>query len=100
MAGQDDQSVAIWHQTTTAVRDKPSNRYDANWGQSTMGIKSVTIRNSYWWMAGTSIVQRALDNQWLTEQGVPSLRQRWIDMHYGKQNEQFNPQAINPTGIG
>jgi len=25
-----------------AVRDKPSKRYDANWGQSTMGIKSVT----------------------------------------------------------
>jgi hypothetical protein len=50
-------------------------------------------------MAGTSIVQRALDNQWLTEQGVPSLRQRWIEMHYGKHNEQFNPQAVNLTGI-
>jgi hypothetical protein len=44
-------------------------------------------------------VQRALDNQWLTEQGVPSLWQRWIEMHYGKQNEQFNPQAVNLTGI-
>ena len=39
-----DQSAAIWHQTKTAVRDKPSKRYDANWGQSTMGIKSVTAR--------------------------------------------------------
>ena len=50
-------------------------------------------------MAGTSIVPRALDNQWLTEQGVPSLRQQWIEMHYGKQNEQFNPEAVNLTGI-
>jgi hypothetical protein len=37
-----NQSAAIWLQTTTAVRDKPSKRYDANWEQSTMGIKSVT----------------------------------------------------------
>ena len=61
--------------------------------------KASRCRRGYWWMAGTSIVQRALDNQWLTEQGVPSLRQRWIDMHYGKPNEQFNPQAVNLTGI-
>jgi RNA-directed DNA polymerase len=61
--------------------------------------KASRCRRGYWWMAGTSIVQRALDNQWLTEQGVPSLRQRWIEMHYGKQNEQFNPQAVNLTGI-
>jgi len=61
--------------------------------------KASRGRRGYWWMAGTSIVQRALDNQWLTEQGVPSLRQRWIEMHYGKQNEQFNPQAVNLTGI-
>jgi hypothetical protein len=50
-------------------------------------------------MAGTGIVQRALDNQWLTEQGVWSLRQQWIEIHYGQQNEQLNPQAVNLTGI-
>ena len=47
MAGQDDQTAAIGHQTMMSVRDEPSKRYDANWGQSfalahTMGIKSVT----------------------------------------------------------
>ena len=49
-------------------------------------------------MAGTSLVQRALDNRWLTERGVPSLRQQWIEMHYGKQNEHFDPAAVNLTG--
>ena len=49
-------------------------------------------------MAGTSIVQRALNNRWLTERGVPSLKQQWIEMHYGKQNAQFNPAAVNLTG--
>jgi hypothetical protein len=34
----------------------------------------------------------------LTERGVPSIRQQWIEMHYGKQNEQFNPAAVNLTG--
>jgi len=50
-------------------------------------------------MAGNSFVQRALDNQWLTGQGVPSLRQQRIEMHYGKQNEQVNSEAVNLTGI-
>jgi hypothetical protein len=30
-------------------------------------------------MAGTSLVQRALDNGWLPERGVPSLKQQWIE---------------------
>ncbi len=48
-------------------------------------------------MAGTSIVQRALDNRWLTERGVPSLRQQWIAMHYSPRNERFHPEAVNLT---
>ena len=60
--------------------------------------KASRCRRGYWWMAGTSIVQRALDNRWLAEQGVPSIRQQWIEMHYGKQNPQFNPAAVNLTG--
>ena len=29
----------------------------------------------------------------VTERGVPSVRQQWIEMHYGKQeNERFNPE--------
>jgi len=38
-------------------------------------------RKGYWRMAGNSIVQRAL-TKWLWEQGVPNMRQQWIDLHY------------------
>lgn len=40
-------------------------------------------RKGYWRMAGNSIVQRALTNQWLEEQGVPNMRNQWIVLHYG-----------------
>jgi RNA-directed DNA polymerase len=60
--------------------------------------KAIRSHRGYWWMAGTSIVQRALDNDWLTERGVPNLKQQWVEMHYGKQNPQFNPAAVNLTG--
>lgn len=40
-------------------------------------------RKGYWRMAGNSIVQRALTKQWLWDQGVPNMRQQWIDLHYG-----------------
>ncbi|MDD2480363.1 MAG: hypothetical protein PHS31_10790 [Victivallaceae bacterium] len=39
-------------------------------------------RKGYWRMAGNSIVQRALTKQWLWDQGVPNMRQQWIDIHY------------------
>jgi RNA-directed DNA polymerase len=52
-----------------------------------IGRKEVHLasrsRRGYWWMSGNGIVQRALDNQWLKEQGVPNLRQQWIELHYG-----------------
>ena len=60
--------------------------------------KASRCRRGYWWMAGTGIVQRALNNSWLAEQGVPSIRQRWIDLHYGRVNDKFNPEAVNLTG--
>ena len=40
-------------------------------------------RKGYWRMSGNSIVQRALTNQWLHEQGVPDMRESWILLHYG-----------------
>jgi RNA-directed DNA polymerase len=40
-------------------------------------------RKGYWRMAGNSIVQRALTNQWLWAQGVPNMRQQWVGLHYG-----------------
>ncbi len=60
--------------------------------------KATRSHRGYWWMAGSSIVQRALDTRWLTERGVPNIRQQWIEMHYGQRNERFNPEAANLTG--
>ncbi len=40
-------------------------------------------RKGYWRMAGNSIVQKGLTNQWLEEQGVPNMRNQWIILHYG-----------------
>jgi RNA-directed DNA polymerase len=40
-------------------------------------------RKGYWRMSSNSIVQRALNNRWLHEQGVPNMRTLWITLHYG-----------------
>lgn len=40
-------------------------------------------RKGYWRMSANSIVQRALTNRWLHEQGVPDMRKSWIILHYG-----------------
>jgi hypothetical protein len=29
---------------------------------------------------------------------VPSLKEQWVQMHYGNQNPQFHPEAVNLTG--
>ncbi|MCC5022958.1 MAG: hypothetical protein J6386_09270 [Candidatus Synoicihabitans palmerolidicus] len=50
------------------------------WPEST---KLVTrSRKGYWQLASNSIVQRALNNDWLTAQGVPDMKARWIARHY------------------
>ena len=40
-------------------------------------------RKGYWRMSSNSILQRALNNRWLQEQGVPDMRKLWITLHYG-----------------
>jgi hypothetical protein len=53
-------------------------------GRSRDDVKLATrSRKGYWRMAGNSIVQRALNKQWWWTQGVPNMRQQWIDLHYG-----------------
>jgi RNA-directed DNA polymerase len=59
---------------------------------------ATRCRRGYWWMSGNGIVQRAMHNFWLEQQGVPNLRQRWIDLHYGKQNPNWDPASVNLTG--
>ena len=49
-------------------------------------------------MSGNGIVQRALNNAWLREQGVPDLKAQWIELHYGQRNPNWNPRAVNLTG--
>lgn len=60
--------------------------------------KATRAHRGYWFMAGTSIVQRALDNRWLSERGLPSLKEQWVEMHYGQRNRQSCPEAANLTG--
>jgi len=61
-------------------------------------MKASRCRRGYWWMSGNGIVQRALNNAWLREQGVPDLKAQWIEMHYGKQNPNWDPASVNLTG--
>jgi len=40
-------------------------------------------RKGYWRMSSNRIVQQAMTNHWLEEQGVPNIRTLWIKLHYG-----------------
>ena len=47
-------------------------------------VKMATrSRKGYWRMSSNRIVQQALNNRWLEEQGVPDMRTLWIKLHYG-----------------
>ena len=47
-------------------------------------VKMATrSRKGYWRMSANSIVQRALTNRWLYDQGVSDMRQLWIVLEYG-----------------
>ena len=62
-------------------------------------MKASRCRRGYWWMSGNGIVQRALDNAWLREQGVPDLKAQWIELHYGgAQAPHMDIASVNLTG--
>ena len=42
-------------------------------------------RKGPWRMSHNSIVQRAMTDRWLAEQGVPSIREQWIAIRYPDQ---------------
>ena len=68
-----------------------------------IGLNEVHLasrsRRGYWWMSGNGLVQRAMDNPWLEEQGVPNLRQQWIELHYGGQPAPpMDIASVNLTG--
>ena len=65
-------------------RPRTRRRHLLALGISRDEVKLATrSRKGYWRMAGNSIIQRALSKQWLWKQGVPHMRQQWIDLHYG-----------------
>ena len=95
-------SVAVW--TTFAhyaldewVRRRVRLYYWKQWKQPrtrrrhllALGIDPKEVhmatrsRKGYWRMSGNSLIQRALTNRWLQEQGVPNMRTLWITLHYG-----------------
>jgi len=47
------------------------------------GTLATRSRKGYGRRASHSIVQRALTTQWLWHQGVPTMRQQWMDLHDG-----------------
>jgi hypothetical protein len=50
-------------------------------------------------MSGNGIVQRALNNAWLWEQGVPNLKSQRIERHYGGEPRPLRDIAsVNLTG--
>lgn len=49
-------------------------------GEVRMATRS---RKGYWRMSSNRIVQQAMTNRWLEEQGVPDMRTLWIKLHYG-----------------
>jgi RNA-directed DNA polymerase len=62
-----------------------------------LGIRSDEVklasrsRKGYWRMSTNSIVQRAMTNKWLEEQGIPKMKEQWISLHYDKPKEKRPP---------
>ncbi len=67
-----------WKQPRT--RRRHLIKLGANSDEVKMATRS---RKGYWRMSSNRIVQQALSNRWLEEQGVPNIRALWIKLHYG-----------------
>jgi RNA-directed DNA polymerase len=63
-------------------RSEPHEKLSCRGRQVHMATRS---REGYGGMSANSIVQRALNNRWLHEQGLPDMRRLWIALHYGPQ---------------
>ncbi len=70
-----------WKQWKAArTRRRNLIKLGADPGEVKMASRS---RKGYWRMSSNRIVQQAMNNQWLEEQGVPDIRTVWIKLHYG-----------------
>ncbi len=48
-----------------------------------LAISCGMTSKGYWHSARTEGIQKGLTNQWLEQQGLVSLRDRWVALHYG-----------------
>jgi RNA-directed DNA polymerase len=53
-------------------------------------------RKGCWRMSTNSVVQAALTNEWLDQQGVPNLQNLWIAYHYPSQTTPTTEVSANP----
>jgi len=44
--------------------------------------KASRSRKGHWRMSHNSLIKRAMNNEWLAEQGVPSLEKQWVSIRY------------------
>ena len=64
-------------------RPRTRRRHLLRLGIDPRGVHLVTrSRKGSWRISSNSLVQAALSNRWLAEQGLPSLHSAWIAYHY------------------
>lgn len=66
-----------WRYARTKVRNLL--KLGANKGRA---ILSALSRKSYWHMSRTLATQSGMTNQWLTDQGLVSIKKLWSEIHY------------------
>ncbi|MCP5067620.1 MAG: group II intron reverse transcriptase/maturase, partial [bacterium] len=54
--------------------------------------KASRSRKGHWRMSHNSLVKRAMNNEWLAEQGVPSLEKQWVSIRYQSDLEHGHPR--------
>jgi len=45
-------------------------------------LSEFAERVKHWRMSQNSLVHRAMNNEWLEGQGVPSLTEQWVSIRY------------------
>ena len=53
-------------------------------------------RKGCWRMSTNSVVQAALTNEWLDQQGMPNLQELWIAYHYPSQRTPTAQASAEP----
>jgi len=73
-----------WARICSALMSGTRRRHLLALGTPRDEVRMATrSRKGYWRMSGNRLVQQALTNRWLHEQGVPDMRTSWITLHYG-----------------